>query len=458
MKLKAFSQDKPLRHLMLHTVKRYAWLPLVMLLLTGVGFLGFEIIALQGSWKLNSITAKLDFYFTNYQVWKLFPYGVFLVSLIAAWVMFGFLFQKKSASVMLLTGVSRLQLFAVRYAFGLVSVLIPSLLCFSALLWLGGNNTNHGFPGGFDTAVLLLALGVTVFFAYTVATLAAVLCGRARDFLGVCAAFLFGAKGLLLAGGGLCATFLRGFPYSIRQTYDSGTALWNLLDRHYTLSADGIFGKVLDDYLVTNSPWTEERFLKPYMLPVIFMAVSALLLAALCGLCFRKRNAEFDGKPGSNPVLTVVCTVILSVSASGIALMLFGFGWALGVAFLGCTTLYLCFAGSFRKVWKGVCTAGCTVAGMALLALLLYADPLGYGKSTPDAEDVQSVQMTFKGDVLGTVNKGEKMHGALLHAIMVQTEDLPLLESEEDIAAALAVHELLAEDGETVYTVKYVLE
>ena len=43
MKLKAFSQNNPLRHLILSTVKRYFWLPLVMLLLTGVGFLGFEM-------------------------------------------------------------------------------------------------------------------------------------------------------------------------------------------------------------------------------------------------------------------------------------------------------------------------------------------------------------------------------------------------------------------------------
>ena len=44
MQLKEFSQNNPLRHLIHSTVKRYFWLPLVMLLLTGAGFLGFEIV------------------------------------------------------------------------------------------------------------------------------------------------------------------------------------------------------------------------------------------------------------------------------------------------------------------------------------------------------------------------------------------------------------------------------
>ena len=95
MKLKAFSQNNPLRHLILSTVKRYFWLPLVMLLLTGVGFLGFEILEIQDLSRLNSITAQLTFRFAASEVWKLFPYGAFLVAVISALVMFGFLFKKK---------------------------------------------------------------------------------------------------------------------------------------------------------------------------------------------------------------------------------------------------------------------------------------------------------------------------------------------------------------------------
>ncbi len=451
MKLKAFSQNNPLRHLILSTVKRYFWLPLVMLLLTGVGFLGFEVLKMGELSHPNGIAAQLAFRFAASEVWELFPYGAFLVAVISALVMFGFLFKKKSAAVMLLTGVSRLQLFIVRYVFGLVSVLVPALISFSLLLVLGGSNTDHGFPAGVDTAILLLTLGVTILFAYTVAVLAAVVCGRKSDFFGVCATFLFGAKGLLLFFGGMCATFLRGFPYPMREVYNANNSFFNLFDEYYTLSADGIFGKVLSDYLVTNSPNAPEGYLEPCLLPVILMGAVSLFLAALGCVLLRVRRSEYDGKPGGNPVLTMACTVVLALSASGLALPFFGtlegFFWASGVALIACVALWAVFAGSLRKLWKSLAVAGCTLAGMGLAALVLYADPFGYGTAVPAQEEVQWVKMTFKGDFGINGNHSWHGHGKLLHTTLVGDEALPLLESETDIHTALEVHKLLAEDG-----------
>lgn len=451
MRLKAFSQNNPLRHLILSTVKRYFWLPLVMLLLTGVGFLGFEILKMGEISHLNGITAQLAFRFAASEVWELFPYGAFLVAAISALVMFGFLFKKKSAAVMLLTGVSRLQLFMVRYVFGLVSVLVPGLISFSLLLVLGGSNTDHGFPAGVDTAILLLTLGVTILFAYTVAVLAAVVCGRKSDFFGVCATFLFGAKGLLLFFGGMCATFLRGFPYPMREVYNANNSFFNLFDEYYTLSADGIFGKVLGDYLVTNSPKAPEGYLEHYLLPVILMGVVSLFLAALGCVLLRVRRSEYDGKPGGNPVLTLVCTVVLALSASGLTLPFFGtlegFLWALGVALIACVALWAVFTGSLRKLWRGVAVAGYTLAGMGLVALVLYADPFGYGTTVPVQEEIQGVRMTFKGDFGINGAHSWHGHGKLLHTTLMGDEVLPLLESETDIHTALEVHKLLAEDG-----------
>lgn len=451
MRLKAFSQNNPLRHLIFSTVKRYFWLPLVMLLLTGVGFLGFEILKMGEISHLNGITAQLAFRFAASEVWELFPYGAFLVAVISALVMFGFLFRKKSAAVMLLTGVSRLQLFMVRYVFGLASVLVPGLISFSALLALGGSNTDHGFPAGVDTAILLLTLGVTILFAYTVAVLAAVVCGRKSDFFGVCATFLFGAKGLLLFFGGMCATFLRGFPYPMREVYNANNSFFNLFDEYYTLSADGIFGKVLSDYLVTSSPKAPEGYLEPCLLPVILMGVVSLFLAALGCVLLRVRRSEYDGKPGGNPVLTLVCTVVLALSASGLALPFFGtlegFFWALGVALIACVALWAVFAGSLRKLWKGVAVAGYTLAGMGLVALVLYVDPFGYGTTVPVQEEIQGVRMTFKGDFGINGAHSWHGHGKLLHTTLMGDEVLPLLESETDIHTALEIHKLLAEDG-----------
>ena len=450
MQLKEFSQNNPLRHLIHSTVKRYFWLSLVMLLLTGVGFLGFEILEIQDLSHLNSITAQLTFRFAASEVWELFPYGAFLVAVISALVMFGFLFQKRSATAMLLTGVSRSRLFAVRYLFGLASVLVPALISFSFLLLLGGHNTEHGFPGGTDTAILLLTLGATIFFAYTVAVLAAVVCGRKSDFFGVCATFLFGAKGLLLFFGGMCATFLRGFPYPMRETYAVNNSFFNLFDEHYTLSADGIFGKVLEDYLVTNSPIAQKGYLEPYLLPVALMGAASLLLAVGGCVLLRFRRSEFDGKPGGNPVLAMACTVVLTLSTSGLVFpssgALEGFFWALGVAFLACVALWAVFAGGFRKIWKGIAAAGCTLAAMGFLAMVLYVDPFGYGTKVPAQEEIQSVQMTFKGNFSVNGDHSEHWYGDLLHSTIMADQYLPLLKSEEDICKALEVHTVLAED------------
>jgi hypothetical protein len=208
---------------------------------------------------------------------------------------------------------------------------------------------------------------------------------------------------------------------------------------------------VLGDYLVTNSPKAPKGYLEPCLLPVILMGVVSLFLAALGCVLLRVRKSEYDGKPGGNPVLTMACTVVLALSASGLALPFFGtlegFFWASGVALIACVALWAVFTGSLRKLWKNLTIAGCTLAGMGLVALVLYADPFGYGTTVPVQEEVQWVKMTFKGDFTVNGDHSEQWYGDLLHTTLVGDEALPLLESETDIRTALEVHKLLAEDG-----------
>ncbi|MBR4278613.1 MAG: hypothetical protein IKT34_00410, partial [Clostridia bacterium] len=44
MKLKAYSQNNPVKHLVFHTLKRYFWLPLIILVITAIAFIAPEVM------------------------------------------------------------------------------------------------------------------------------------------------------------------------------------------------------------------------------------------------------------------------------------------------------------------------------------------------------------------------------------------------------------------------------
>ncbi|MBQ4316910.1 MAG: hypothetical protein IJC20_01555, partial [Clostridia bacterium] len=116
MKLKAYSRNNPLKHLVSHTVKRYLWLPFVMLALSMAVFVVTELV--MDDRRLSSILQfeqNIKYAFQNAGLWKFFPIYLLLSSVFIAYVMFYFVFKKKSSSMMLLTGVSRVELFVSKY-------------------------------------------------------------------------------------------------------------------------------------------------------------------------------------------------------------------------------------------------------------------------------------------------------------------------------------------------------
>ena len=133
---------------------------------------------------------------------------------------------------MLLTGVSRTTLFFTRYIYGLLSTIIPVLSMMLLMLALGASNFENGTPFAENTGMMLLIVCLTVLYTYTVAVIAATLCGRKIEFFVVSIVFCFGVQGLLLFAVLMCASFLNGFGYTIRDESNLPYRFPELFDKY----------------------------------------------------------------------------------------------------------------------------------------------------------------------------------------------------------------------------------
>lgn len=452
MKLKAYSQNNAFKHLLLHTCRRFSWLPMVMTLLTGFVFIGLELLS-----ENRYISIKLQMYpetafsFKGENLWILFPYFLVAVSVISAFVMFSFLFKKRSASMMLLTGVSRAELFMTRYIFGLLSTLIPSLVTFFVLLCLGASNVGKSIVINENTVIMLLIVCAIVFYSYTVASIAAAMCGRAIEFFIVCAVFYLGVQGLLLFGVMMLASFLYGFGYSIR-SYTNARLPYDyklVFDKYSASSVHTIFGKAFDEYTVSGNP-AAGISLDIYLSKLIWMLVIAAILVPVAVMIFKRRNAEFDGKPNANKYLFSVCTVIISLALS--SLLLFcgnSFTVLAGVAALFaflCFTLHTVFNGTVRKAfgaWKYILPSA---ASIFVFALLCYSGMFGYSDRIPDASEIASVKMTYSGGNRFVGASGTRSYNNIT-STTVGFDQFPELVSEADINTVVNIHKAILEDG-----------
>lgn len=453
MKLKAYSHNTPLKHFVLHTVKRYLWLPFVTLVLSAALFVVTELvmenrmISAVGHQNIN-----VRFAFNNAEMWSMFPIFLILFSLFSAYAMFSFLFKKKSSAMMLLTGISRVDLYLTRYIYGLLSTLLPILASFLTMHVLGASNVNKSFALDKDTFMILSMVALLVICSYTLAVIAAVLCGRKLEFIAVYAVFVVGGIAVLLFVGLLFNAFVHGFAYPIRSegvNFEFG----NMFDKYSWISPFGIFKDAFEDYAVLGYS-AEYISFDVYSGTLLYFSVFTLALVPLSVWLFKRRNAEFDGKSNAHKVLSAVCSVIPALPLSSLVFASSGSVLkiiiSLAVFALLSTLFYAFFNGTVREIFKSLKFVLPCTAAFAIFVLVLNFDLLRYSKKIPDIDDVESVVVNYKGKYDYSFAGSRSGTNCHIVSSLPSMQSLPVLTSKDDILIAMNIHEKIIEDGSMI--------
>ena len=159
MKSKEYSNKPELFHLIRLTLTRSIALFIPFLL-----FLIFVMPVLNifsGMYSKELLEGYVEWRIYNNGLSGYINFGIITASVISAYLMFGFLLSKKKQTPYLLLGVSRSQLFAVRYTAGLAATVLPILItvpiCIVASLLKYGNEDfliSSGFYLYFDKVLV----------------------------------------------------------------------------------------------------------------------------------------------------------------------------------------------------------------------------------------------------------------------------------------------------------------
>ena len=450
MKLKAYSRNNPLKHSVLHTVKRYLWLPFVILALSIAVFVVTELVMENGmlsSSFLQQSDIKIYFVFNNTEIWEVFPLFLIAISFFSAYVMFSFLFKKKSSTMMLLTGISRTELFVSRYVFGLSSTLIPALISFFIMLVLGADNVESSLTFNKDMLMILFMFVLLIVFAYTISATAMTLCGRKLEFLAVFAVFTVGGLAILLFVGVLFNTFVHGFAYPIR-TNIANFRFSDMFDKYCWVSPYGIFKDAFNVYSVSGVG--NETSLDVYSDRLVWFSVITGLLIPLSAWLFKRRNAEYDEKSNANKFISAVCSIIPALTLSSLVLINSGSLLMVIISLLLFTLLsmlfYAFFNGTIRNIFKSFKFITPVTAIFALFILALNLNLIGYSKKIPPIDDIESVTVSYKGKWDNGFDGSSSSIGFII-SHNPNWAELPVLTAKEDIQTVMNIHQKIIDDG-----------
>lgn len=452
MKLKAYSHNNPLKHLVLHTVKRYLWLPFVMLALSFTLFVGSEMFMENRMLRASSLLGDADYVFKNSELWELFPMFLVIFSAFAAYTMLSFVFKKKSSTMYMLTGVSRTKLYLTCYLYGLISTLLPASVCFIINLKMGAGNVNKALTLNKYTFMIIAMLVTLIVCSYTVAAIAISLCGRKLEFFAVCTIFVVGGLMLLAFIGILGNAFVHGFAYPIRSE-EVCYSFSDMFEKYEWIALLTVFQNAFCDYSILGYNPEVVSF-DVYSTRLLLLSAFTLALIPLSVWLFKRRNAEFDGKSNAHPCISFICSVVAALAVSALVLIdggtLVNLLITLAVFTLLTMLFYAFFNGTAREILKSIRFVLPCTAAFAVLVLVLNFDLIGYSKKIPNIDDIESVTVSYKGkndlDFHGS-RSGTNHH--IISSLPVLSS-LPKLTSREDIEIAQRIHKKIIADASMI--------
>lgn len=405
------------------------------------------------------------------------PFVIAGFAILAAILVFGYLFQKKEAYMLHSLPVKRRVYFCSHFLAGLLMLIVP---CLVTCLMLGGIcGIFGGNLAGVMAGVMLEMLIMIVFF-YTMACLVVMLCGNAAisvviyivanvltaglfllvgmtsDFvlneivLPVAPSEMFDGLGNVIVSATPTINFreIMVTPRAVSQMKDSG-----MLEQGFRRSYSA--GKIIENAVdmdmkeLYHLPWQQVGAMAWYLIPAVLFVLLAYYL-------YRKRPLERVGDalafPWGKPVFHFVFTICGSYMFAEI-MYLFArqflmqyevtyrilFRAMMGCLFLGCI---LCFfisnmilQKSFR-IWKNLSFAHlgiCIVFALGMMAFLRYDC---YHSNLPDGKEVRKLEMQTdnEGDIFsGTiiVERREDIDAILtvLQELYDRAEDMPISEN-----------------------------
>lgn len=401
------------------------------------------------------------------------PYVIAAVAILAAVLVFGYLFKKREAYMMHSLPVNRRMLFCSHFLAGLVMLLVPFL---SACLVVGGICAALGGNLAGVMEGVLLEMVIMIVFFYAMACLVVILCGNAAMSAVIYIVANVLVMGMFLMVGYVSDCVLNDTMRTVA-SFKMSDSMGNLMiSATPALCFDGIMtsigeADVVDDWKdgsvlshAVNSmrenaadldgdgayglPWRQVGAMAWYLIP-------ALLLLALAFYLYQRRDLErvgdalaFSwGKPVFHFVFSVCGGLIFAelmyffsrqlmvqYDTTYRALFWTVMGWLL----LGCVLCYFISNMLIRKtffIWKKMSYAGLGICVLFVLGLMAFFRYDCYHGGLPGAEEVKRLEMKIdNGGELSTgtiiVERRKDIEGILeaLQDLRGRAEDMPINE------------------------------
>ncbi len=469
----------PVWHYILRMIRRYVWV----MLLAGLVFATFTCIGTSS----NHMSGDEFFFLMNYDSITPLRWSVVLFGLLSAFLLFGYLWNRRETNLYGSLGISRTKQFWIRYLCGLLFNLLPLALTLVASYVIGIQRIDadpHGVCRHY-TGVFILAICLVSWLSYTLSVMVAVLCGRFLS-AGICAAGVLALPyAVMLAAQSLMNTYLHGAPGGsmIYENQIPWLNFWENVGRRPGLFT--MLDESLGEIRLYEKHLTEQKWVDEYMAERPLPAVKFLLLAGLAlGMTllawwlFSRRKAEHAGQLYINPVLSHATSLTVGVLAGALHMRIVlpvertAALWLKGLMFLGAVVVVsLLFGLILSREWRGLVRGLPVASGAAAVALVvmicLATGGFGYAAYIPETDEIASVQVTYNqnktpyidcragsgGSVwrhqdkeIDGVDLGDYRDHYYLSFFFPWTES-PTLTSPEDIEVVRGIHKTIIEDG-----------
>ncbi len=455
-----------LKHAIKVTIRQFIYIPIMLAAVMVLALPGVNLIFNRSPLRAMIDWAQasgrhtiIGFSLYDSNIVKFIPFLLMVIAIITAFLLFRFLFSKKAQATYFLTGISRGQLFIIRYLFGAVSLAVSVFLAISISAII--NIALFGVADYLISTVLYLFLTMfsMAFCCYSVCVAIMILCGRGIDYFLYAAGAWSAQYLILLFLQNISFAFLPGAPYYFGQGNIQKQSYPSIFEKYAHLSFASVFRKSFETcgtaYGHRDGPdftMAVEAFVKqPY--EIFIMLTVAILFGILGWFLLKKRRAEIAELPNANNLLSTAVSLLAAISLpSCIFLVNRSIGsmilFAVMIILIYCVLASL-FRGTARKIYKLLPVSFIAVFASFIFCIVCFFGGLGYSSYIPPIDNIDCVQISYPGHPqYAPANYGYTVQqNSAYYYHYTSLDNLTKLTDKEDIETAVQIHRALIEDG-----------
>jgi len=387
------------------------------------------------------------------------PYVLIGTALITAFLLFGFLFSKKAQAVYFLTGISRGQLFAIRYLFGAISLAAALFIAFAVSVVMNIAMTGITDYLFVNALYLFIAMFSLSFCCYSLCVVIMTVCGRGIEYF-ISAVWMLSVPSLILLFlQNVSSAFLLGAPYYFGQGNVQSQYYPSIFEKYSRISCFDVFSDSFKScasaYGHADGPdfiTAAEGFIyRPQT--VLLMLAFGILFGFIGMILLKRRRAELSEQPNACSILSKAVTLTTSVSLSSCVFFLGG-KFIYLIAFVLCTAviafaLTVVFRAGIRGVRKALLIPLSAVLFGCAFCLVCFFGGFGYSSYIPPIDEIEYVQMSFPGHPqYAPTNSGHStISGSYFYMHHTSPEHQPRLSTADDIETAVSIHRAMIDDS-----------